>query len=148
MAKKPYTPTKEIVYLILMFLIGVIVLIVQPSLYLVPETIRFANVMSNWLQLFGAIVVSFEILRGPLSKRQLDDYKNKSTALSILFKEQILTETDNSLKILKVIEHQNDIFNLKKTYKPVRFFQVTVRSVYILGLISIILGYFIQLVIL
>ena len=144
MANKPAYWVWEIFSLSLAIIAGIFILWNEPASKLPEEWIRRIDAIGTWLQLVGAIILSFEILRGPLIKRQLQDYQEANQELTEQFAKS-LKATDNEDKIAQINHVVTERIILNKTYFSVLNFEVTSRVAYLIGLAIVVAGYVIQL---
>jgi len=145
MAQKPVNVYFEIIALLLSLIVGIFILWDRPEWQYSEEVRRGIAITGAWLQLVGAILISFEFLRGPLAEEQLADYQSQKEELSRNFEENVLPNKHSKQGMEMMREHIESRMRLDETYRPVRFFEITVRRVYAIGLTSICLGYILQL---
>lgn len=153
MAKTPKSATTQIIVLAALMVVGLPFALWEPCKAaenpspFCPsvEVARNINAAGMWLQLFGLIVVSFEVLRAPLARDQQKDYEHLRTVGSERFKAEILPTENTVERVKKVTSHMEWRAYLDTVYFPVLGFDVTVRRMYLFGLCVAALGYILQL---
>lgn len=152
MTKTPRSVKVEIALLLAALVVGVPLALWDPCSNAVsqqcvefpPAVARGMNAIGIWCQLVGLIVLSFELLRGPLALQQLTEYEQLSNDLSADFSNALGTPDTHS-RVKNVAAHMERRAWLDRTYFSVRNFSLTSRRICTFGLVVAAFGYILQL---
>lgn len=144
MKNKAIHPAWELLAFILVLVFGILVFWDEPAKRLPEAWERRIDVIGAWFQALGVILLAFEFLRGPLVKRQLENYELEQLERSKEFQDA-LNAKDNRRKIKQIEAVMQKRADLDERYFSVFRFNMTRRRAYELGLALTLLGYILQL---